>query len=285
MSISNEEITASLDKIRSSTVKRLVATGGEIFLFPEQLKHVIKEARKRGLAVNLNTNGYWGKSVESAQERLKFLTECGWSNRDLLVVSAGQYHQEWVSLTAIQTLIREYHAHFAGTMRPVFISIEYDQSSTKDIVAEFVELAKDLPEKSYRLAKERSNLYRFGRDIALTNVALKNYKKFNFPCVTEIVSVHPDKTVYPCCGFNYNNPGLSIGNIDEKTIKDIIADARDSFIVKLLLNINFSEVYQALKDVDNKLPSFFSNKCELCEIITRSEYREMLETKFKDRLI
>ena len=62
MSISNEEITASLDKIRSSTVKRLVATGGEIFLFPEQLKHVIKEARKRDLAVNLNTNGYWGKS-------------------------------------------------------------------------------------------------------------------------------------------------------------------------------------------------------------------------------
>ena len=71
-----EQLWSVLDDAQSIGTKVLVITGGEPFLHPE-LSRVIAEARSRGLAVNITTNGlllkrHWGWLKDSGVSSLSF---------------------------------------------------------------------------------------------------------------------------------------------------------------------------------------------------------------------
>ena len=286
--LTEEELSPVIIEAGKLGIRRIVIMGGEIFLFPELVNALIKISHDNSLNVSFATNGYWGKSLEAAESVMDLLENAGWYQHensfccDDILISAGEFHQEWLSSSTIKTAISAYHSRFK---KPIYIDFEYTEGK-RNLVEQFIENMSSLPEKSYIISQIRTNFYKFGRTIPLSDTEMhsKHYIDFS-PCpwIDRIV-IHSNGEIYPCCGYNDNNPGLCIGNMHLGNISDIISAANKSFIIKLLLNIPMGLTYGILKKRHPDLPTFFSNHCELCEIICKPEYRIELENEFRSNL-
>jgi MoaA/NifB/PqqE/SkfB family radical SAM enzyme len=53
-----------------SSIKVLVLTGGECFLYGKKLEDIIKHASSYGLITRIVTNGFWAKDYNKADETL-----------------------------------------------------------------------------------------------------------------------------------------------------------------------------------------------------------------------
>lgn len=97
----------SLDEIKNyinqafisySNLELVVFTGGECFLLRDDLFSSIKFATNLGLKTRCVTNGFWGKTIDSAKTVTKKLI---WAGLTEINFSTGIDHQEWVPLASI----------------------------------------------------------------------------------------------------------------------------------------------------------------------------------------
>jgi MoaA/NifB/PqqE/SkfB family radical SAM enzyme len=78
-------------------------TGGEPFLYWDQLCEILKEAKKQNLGPvdMIETNGFWATNDEIIKDRLKILDELGMSR---LKISCDPFHQEYVDIEPVRRL-------------------------------------------------------------------------------------------------------------------------------------------------------------------------------------
>ncbi|MCL6451396.1 MAG: radical SAM protein, partial [Acetobacteraceae bacterium] len=79
------------DSARYRLYERVVATGGEPFLYPGELAALARSARENGVGFRVVTSAFWATSKKVAKERLKAL-----GRETQVAVSADAYHQEYV---------------------------------------------------------------------------------------------------------------------------------------------------------------------------------------------
>lgn len=84
------------------SIKALVLTGGEAFLYFENIKRIIEFANKKGLICRVVTNGYWGTTKEKALSLLQTL-KCAGLNE--INFSTGDDHLKYVSISNIKNCI------------------------------------------------------------------------------------------------------------------------------------------------------------------------------------
>ena len=241
---------------------------------------MINAIHDNNMKVAIVSNGFWGKSIESAKSVIDLLTRAKWNpTKDILVCSTGDYHREWLPLSSIKTAITEYYSAFKY---PIRLRVECITTP----MASFKTLLSDVNPVSFFIIQSEStkHMYRFGREEPL--VVDKNNMTFyqNIQNCKELtrLMVAPTGLVFPCCGFNDKNPGLSFINLNDTTddANEMIKKANDSFIIKLLLNNEMQKVYSILLSNHPELPTHFAQTCELCEIICNEKYRAELIKEF-----
>ena len=86
-----ESIISKIHEAAMLGVKQIVITGGEPFLFFNEIDTIIKETSNMNLLAAVITNASWAFTLKSCLERLVPLKEAG---LNLLVVSYDYFHQQ-----------------------------------------------------------------------------------------------------------------------------------------------------------------------------------------------
>ena len=254
-------------------------SGGEAFLYANSVMEMIKTSKQNGYkGTSIVTNGFWGKSEKSASNLIGKLAAAGWSPpRDMLTMSAGEYHQEWIPLSYCRNAIKEYYRAFA---KPMEVNFEITQDK-EHLVEEFHDYMKEngVSTDWYNLRTRRliANLGRGKEELEEGTTEAKPARVFGKCNAINRFAIQPDGKVVPCCGFNRFNDGLTLGNIYEHSVAEIIEMGKTNVINRLLIEKPMWEIYEELKPHFD-MPEKYCVSCELCEAMfgTR-EHVEYLE--------
>jgi len=90
-------------KILAGDSAKIHITGGEPFLYWEQLQQILEEAKKQNLGkVDLiETNGFWATDEKIISQRIKTLDELG---MERLKISTDPFHQEYIDIEPVRRL-------------------------------------------------------------------------------------------------------------------------------------------------------------------------------------
>jgi hypothetical protein len=87
--LSLEEVDAALRFGQRHDKRHVTFSGGEVFLFPEQVCRAVARARELGYAVDVESNGFWARSEAIARAKLQPFVDAGIGG---LSVSSDAYH-------------------------------------------------------------------------------------------------------------------------------------------------------------------------------------------------
>jgi Predicted Fe-S oxidoreductases len=263
-------------------VVRFAFTGGEPFLFIEEIKQIMKDCRSEGVKqpFHIATSGYWATTEEYTAQILKELKSLGLS---AICLTYDYEHARNVSPDSILRIVRYggdlgLRIEIFGTFWNKGERVEHllpslEKTFTRSILAMPVGRAKSRFQGTARYNLPKSDKLSCGS-----------------PHVYSL-SIYPDGEVYPCCAGGFNRQAkLSCGNAFSDTPMSILTSAFTNFHVRIAKEIGFDRLYDRIAISNPEL--FMSltpfeavdSVCQICEKIhadtnlmehIRSVYEEM----------
>jgi MoaA/NifB/PqqE/SkfB family radical SAM enzyme len=240
-------------------IGELNLTGGEPFLYLDHVTALIAAGRVAGLrGISLYTNGYWAATNERAEGMLERLSAAGFmlGPEDYIKVSTGIYHQEFVPIDRVLTLARAYHAMFGQRLR-----VDWEKAPGR---ADITEKAKQLVSEADvadKIQMSFRNVSALGRAKDLDGVAMHSIER---PCsyIDQIV-FDPDGRVRPCCGYNNENQGVTIGELKTHRLKDLVKRMQNDPVLQFLARNPMSAIFEQVDKLKNI--NGYSGSCHLCQ--------------------
>lgn len=230
-------------------------TGGEPFLYPDDVLSLVREARRRGVTtIRIFTNGFWARSADAATQTLLQLQQAGFgaSPTDLLKVSAGSFHREFLGDDLIARIA---DAHFAIFRRPIEADIEIDPSGD--------DRSKPV---TYWTAAAGTRAAVVIRDVSAVGrgleVAGDGGDGGRTPCrLIDQLAVEPDGAVRPCCGLNAQNSGVRIANAQQQSLREMVKRMQNDPLLQVVATTPMREVFTLV----GKTAPATGRMCELCQ--------------------
>ncbi len=257
-------------------VSRFCFTGGEPYLYINDIKSAVAEARGAGVTqpFHIVTAAQWAKSREHVAEVLGELRGLG---MDLIGVSYDREHAKWVSPEQITWVIEVaadlgIRVNLTGVFWNVGDSIS--QLLSTDNLPGKVKVTNYLAAPAGRAKTAKSWPRRYD---------LPNDRKFTCgkPSIYDI-TIYPDGDAYPCCSGGFNREGkLSCGNINENSIEEIMHAALTNFHVRMVKEFGWGILYSYIRKNDpelySKLPRFedVDSVCEICQHLNANMKKEL----------
>jgi hypothetical protein len=257
--IALEPMLAIIAQMPSIGVGHLNLTGGEPFLYPEDLAAMIAAGRASGLlGIRINTNGYWATTDERARQTLERLSRAGFMREhgDHLKISAGIYHQEFIPFDRVLTLARSYHAMFGRRLRIDFETASGDSEAARQVRDQINDAGL-----SERVRLVFRGVELLGRAQELQDIATHPIASACH-AIDEIV-FDPDGSARPCCGLNNENQGVIIGKLKAHTLQDLVKRMQNDPILQFLAKNPMRGIFQYLEKSEN--PNGYSGICHLCQ--------------------
>ncbi len=240
-------------------VKKAVFTGGEPFLFHEELVEVL-EACKGLMPVRIVTSCFWAKTKELALERLRPLVGRGLIE---LSCSTDPTHQAFVPASFVENAVK---AGLELGLTCEIVSVFWDTASrTEDIMKGFrhprlhffQHLAVPMGRGRQRgITWQDYNIPRPSQmgGCNLGGCDFFTFTEFNITYSNSQMggcnlggcdlNIYPDGEVYPCCAGELNFLGrLSFGNTKKDSLKTILERIQKDAYVQLVFNRGFDAIY------------------------------------------
>jgi hypothetical protein len=262
------------------TVKLIVFTGGEPFLFVEEIKKTIAFAATNHILTRIVTNAYWATSKSKALEILGELKNAGLTE---LNFSCDDYHQEYISLENIKNANEaaiEIGIPALLAMRTVpngKITPEYLSDYLGEKLQEFKRGEKNNP---------KNNVYLNGINIPIKSHDMVCDGEFESgwkgpcPLVLSKMIISPDKYLEICCGIASSSiEDFRIGSLQESSLLQLLEKGNEDLITNWLALEGPSSILEFVHSKDPRidLPVRYANRCHLCdELFTRSDVRNTL---------
>ncbi len=284
IALDEDRMLALIKDGRKAGFCRLGISGGEAFIYAKSVIKMIMLAKEVGYsAVSIVSNGFWGKSLKSTKNIISSLENAGFSPpKDMLSMSAGEFHQEWIPPSYAKNIISEFNRTF-GT--PFTIDFEITKGK-EHLIQEFHDFMAEhgIQEDAYKIRQRTviANLGR-GKDLAEDMTAAKPIGAFGKCKAINRFVVQPTGKVVPCCGFNRFNEGIELGDINKNSITDVINDANSNIVNQYLTHEPLHGIYKKLREHFD-LPENFTVACELCEVIFgKKEHIDFLVEEWSTR--
>lgn len=249
-------------------------TGGEPFLYLNDVLAIVREARRVGVTtIRIFTNGFWARPPGAAAGILGQLRDAGFgaSPTDLLKVSAGSFHREFLQEDLIARVAEPYFALFT---RPIEADIEIDPSGGDRLQPVGYWTAAP-PAKATVVMREVSSVGR-GRD-----VAVDGGDGGHATCrQIDQLAIEPDGSCRPCCGLNAQNDGVRIGHAGRHSLRDLVKRMQNDPVLQMLANTPMRGVFPLV----GKSAPAVGRLCELCQAaVGNLSDREPLLAKLEPR--
>lgn len=270
----NEKLDVDISKriIREAAMcgfKILGITGGEPFLYYQEILQLVKEANQCLMQSTITTNCYWAINEQIVRERFHELKMHGTRS---IKISIDQYHLEHVALKNIKLVLKV--SKQVGLRVVVGCTITKRASKTGDILNLFDDELADIAfyeHKCYPLGNGSTKL---------DNGEIYTTKEINNNCREGgTLTIMPDYNVYPCgsmCGIIEER---RVGNIKSEKIKDILNNLIND---KLNTYTRANGIRPYLNHIYSKHPSILNNDdeyvdaCHACYTIFTTVKDEVL---------
>ena len=240
-------------------IRRLNITGGEPFLYQQDVLAMVKAGRAAGVdTISINTNGFWASTDERANQMLDRLVQAGFmqGTGDIIKVSAGVYHAEFLAFDHALTLARNYHDRFGKSLIIDFELTPQAEAAAVKEVRDRVSAAG----LSERAALQFRSVHAVGRAKELTEIE-HGPGPLRCHAIGDVV-ITPDETVVPCAGLNYENNGIIIGRSDRHRLKDLIKRMQNDPILQFVAATKWDDLFSLLGK--QKRQAGYSGRCDLC---------------------
>jgi MoaA/NifB/PqqE/SkfB family radical SAM enzyme len=250
---------------REPAVHRFCFTGGEPFLYLNDIKTAVAQARVAGVRqpFHIVTAAKWAKSYEQVNDVLSGLQDLG---MDLIGLSYDHEHAKWVKPDQIMTVLRvaadlgmrvNLNGVFWNKEESIATLLPVDelpgQVRVLNLLAVGAGRAKQASTwpRRYDLPDDRK--YSCGKP--------GNYD----------ITIYPDGEVYPCCSGGMNIDGkLSCGNINKISAAEVIRNVFTMFHARMVKEFGWGILYEFIKkeapELLDSLPKFkdADSACDIC---------------------
>ena len=234
-----------------SSVERVGFTGGEPFLYMEFLLELTRATVANDLLFDqIMTNGDWWHDEQELRDKLQALYNAGYDGK--IGLSWDEYHGQ----------SKERMITFIKTVQEIFgkESINIQRVATSTALRE---------PQGPQGALNNIPVYTLPRTYPSENpLAWKSKRWFKEDYCEgpgNILYVHADGNIAPCCGFANENPALFIGTITDSYEK-IMQNAANNKMVQLCFTKGLS-LYRRFK----KFPGKTSDICTFCDFVCKQK--------------
>ena len=243
-----------------SSVERVGFTGGEPFLYMEFLLELTRATVANDLLFDqIMTNGDWWHDKQELRDKLQSLYDAGYDGK--IGLSWDEYHGQ----------SEERMVTFIKTVQEIFgeenINIQRVEGGESLPLARTSSLAT--PSNGGHSRNAPVQIYHLPRTYPSENpLAWKSKRWFKDDYCEgpgNILYVHADGNIAPCCGFANENPALFIGRITD-SFETIMKNAANNKMVQLCFTKGLSR-YKRFK----KFPGKTSDICSFCDYVCKNK--------------
>lgn len=231
-------------------------TGGEPFLYFEDLIYIMKESKKLSMNITFTSNGFWGKNYNDAFEKLKILKDIG---VEFFTLSVDSYHKQYVPYSSIRNIVliaKEFD------MKVIINSVSTKKGGRlKEVLAEIEDVLLgctllEIPCVPSGHAAERIDM----DDLLYMDKMPEGICK-----LMNILTIMPNGDVYPCCSEAGQTKALYMGNIHKNTVEEILSNFYSNIICH---DIAFKGpkyiMDEYLKEEKAGMRNRYVSMCDLC---------------------
>lgn len=253
-----------LSKCRAAGKKYVNFTGGELFLYFDELIEIVGFASSLGYYTAVDTNGFWAKDLKSTYDTLNKLKSVGLNE---ISPSGDAFHAVYVPTKYIKNII--------DVCKDVNLvcEINFYSSGNYDIdknIFEILNLEKEIYYTEGLIPRGRCNV-----SIA-QNTCEKKYINELTDNSSNFLSVNPIGQVIANVDLSaYNkefiNTPLYIGNFFEESLSSILSKEKNSEFVQAIYNKPYNYLHQLLAQ-DSIAGSQYLNEYNHRMYFTLTEY-------------
>ncbi|MCR5401196.1 MAG: 4Fe-4S cluster-binding domain-containing protein [Treponema sp.] len=283
LDINLEDARNFLKSCKNTPIERIGFSGGEPFLNLEFITEIVKEAISQDLMFDrIITNGVWWKNEDDLKNKLTSLYEAGYDGK--IGLSYDSFHAQ--NFEKILTFIKEvYEIWKQNDILDIQSVISEDNEKNIEDLDNFDSLAEELScSTDVNLKKktgkgtillENEELYlpifrelqSFPAEDPRAWKSRKWFKDDYCQGPGQVLFVHPDGRIAPCCGFANENQALILGNLKDGYEK-IMQNAESNRMIKICYEEGLSKEIKKLK---KSLPGKTSDICAFCDFFCRQE--------------
>lgn len=249
-----------------SEITHIGFSGGEPFLFPDVIEQIVKKSIEKDLLFDcIMTNGLWWKSLEELKTVLQKIYDAGFDGK--IGISIDYYHAQAFSndfALYFQKLSEFCQSIFDIWQDSSMIKIQTVNYKTENQIFNKKKIIQSLPDCfEYEI---------FCFDESFTSDderAWKDKKWFKEDyCFGpgQILYVHSDGRIAPCCGFANENEKLIIGNLNQ-TFDEILKNAKNNEMINLCYTKGLSSKIKELKKQKLLPKGKTKDNCTFCDFI------------------
>lgn len=240
-----------------SSIDRIGFSGGEPFLYFDFILDLTKAALSMDLMFDqIMTNGDWWKDEAELKNTLQRLYDAGYDGK--IGLSWDSFHGQ--TTERMLTFIKTVQEIFG----PDSINIQRVSNNT-DNKNENSKIPEEIP--VYTLPQTfQSNDQRAWQ-------ARKWFKDDYCEGPGQILFIHPDGNIAPCCGFANENKELFIGNI-KQDFSTVMKQAAENKMISICYEKGLGkykkELKKQLKKEGKKFPGKCGDICSFCDFVCRN---------------
>lgn len=271
------------------TVEKIGFSGGEPFLHQDFLESVIKESVDQGFMFDkIMTNGIWWKTEKELSESLRRIYDAGFDGK--IGLSWDYFHAQ--EYEKIKTFVKKTLKTFGEESLEIQSVVPYERKDAlfvrrndNRIIREIKRLAQDLDlsVKNYTNFFSKRGMILLEGKKALIHVYRTPQ---SFPCsdgrgwksrkwfkedfcanLGQILYIHPDGKIAPCCGFANEDKKLIIGNI-RQTYDEVVLNAEVNPMIKLCFETGLLSLAEKLER-NGKLSRKTDDSCTFCDYVCK----------------
>lgn len=259
-----------------SEIDRIGFSGGEPFLYMDFLIEVTKATVAHDLMFDqIMTNGDWWRDEADLAEKLQKLYDAGYDGK--IGLSWDSYHGQ--SSERMETFIRKVQEIFGE--ESINIQTVEDQGALRGAEPPVEGVESNEVRTRGRLPPseliEKLTVYHLPRTYTSEDPrawqARRWFREDYCEDPGQILYVHADGNIAPCCGFANENPQLFIGTIHD-SFEAILQKAENNPMIKICYTEGLSHyrrhgIKKSLRSRGKKLPGKCSDICSFCDFVCK----------------
>ena len=274
-------------------IEKVGFTGGEPFLNLDFLEEIIKFTVSNDLLFDqIMTNGDWWKTQEDLYQKLQQLYNAGYDGK--IGLSWDSFHGQ--SIQRIETFISAVQQIFGSDALNIQIVSGGESlplapaGSLHQVLQQAQDKAQEQPSSATPSSGENPRNAPFTIPEYLDThhpeihyyilpqtfqsqdpqawKAKKWFKEDYCQGPGQILFIHPDGNIAPCCGFANENPALFIGTIDN-SFEEVLKKAGSNKMIDICYNTGLSKYKKQLKKAKIKLPGKTADICSFCDFVCK----------------
>ncbi|MCQ2593263.1 MAG: SPASM domain-containing protein [Treponema sp.] len=259
--------------IARGNIQKVGFSGGEPFLYLDFLKEIIPFCVKNDLMFDqIMTNGDWWKDDSDLEEKLNTLYNAGYDGK--IGLSWDKFHGQ--KTARMLTFIKKCQDIFGPDS--VVIQTVLDNKGGESLPLARTSLlatpsSGEFPATPPVELTTIPEIYKLPQTFPSENpLGWKSWKWFTDDYCEgpgQILFIHPDGNIAPCCGFANENKALFIGNINQ-TFAEVLENARTSKMIEICYEKGLGKYRKELKKQKVKFPGKTRDICTFCDFVCKN---------------